>query len=217
MSKFAAVFGEGAGGIGDRVFGETEQAEAMGELRLLMPDFSIEEFLREDISETIAPAVLSAYLKGDVEGLRRTCRDAAFGVLQRSVMEREAQQLLMDPRILHISDPELEGIRFIGGTPTPVVSFEAHQLNCVRSKQTAAVVEGSEDDIRAVYYLLALQPVEASEAEEADAGGADADAPEGGEAGAGEEGGAKGATPDEAEPLRWQVTELAVRGMQSVY
>jgi len=111
MGKFAAVFGEGAGGLGDRIFGETEQAEAMRELRILMPDFSIDEFLAHDISTTLAPDVLGAYLKGDVEALRRTCRDAAFGVLQRSVMEREAQQLMMDQRILHMSDPELEGIR----------------------------------------------------------------------------------------------------------
>lgn len=219
MSKFAAVFGEGAGGLGDRIFGETEQAEAMSELRLLMPDFAIDEFLREDISRTLAPEVLRAYLRGDVEALRRTCRDAAFGVLQRSVMEREAQQLLMDQRILHISDPELEGVRFIHGVPTPVVSFEAHQLNCVRIKQTQAIVEVSEDDIRAVHYLWALQPTEADDAEaEAGAEATAADDAEGAGAEGEQGGGAKGgAQPDEPEPPRWQVTELAVRGMQPVY
>ena len=55
---------------------------------------------------------------------------------------------------------ELEAIRIIGGNPTPVISFEAHQLHCVRDLK-GKVVEGDEDDIRAVYYLFALQPFDA--------------------------------------------------------
>ena len=156
----------------------------MRELRLLIPDFNMEEFLQNDISSNLAPSVLGAYLKGDVEALRKTCRDAAYGSLHKSCMEREAHQLVMEPRILHISEPELEMVRFIGGFPTPVISFEAHQINCVRNKLTRAVVEGSEDDIRAVHYLFALQINESE---------------------------------DVPREERWQVTELAVRGMQEVY
>ena len=37
-----------------------------------------------------------------------------YGLLHKSVMEREAAQLLMDPRVLHLSEPELETIRFVG-------------------------------------------------------------------------------------------------------
>ena len=58
-----------------------------------------------------------------------------------------------------MQEPELEGIRIIGGMPTPVVSFEIHQLHCIRSRLTASIVEGDEDDIRAVHYLWALQVV----------------------------------------------------------
>ena len=137
----------------------------------------------EDAS-ALAPQVLKAYLEGDVEGLRKTTRHTAYGALHRTVLERQAQNLVMDPRVLHMSDPELETIRILEGEPTPVISFEAHQINCVRSKLTNKIVEGNEDDICAVHYLLALQPTEIEDA-----------------------------------PLneRWQVTELAVRGMQSVY
>ena len=49
-----------------------------------------------------------------------------------------------------------------------MISFEAHQLNCVRSKLTNAVVEGDEDDIRAVHYLFALQLNESAEAPRAE-------------------------------------------------
>lgn len=30
----------------------------------------------------------------------------------------------MDERLLYLSDPEIESVRFIGGIPTPVISFE---------------------------------------------------------------------------------------------
>jgi len=56
----------------------------------------------------------------------------------------------MDERLLYLSDPEIESVRILEGVPTPVISFEAHQLNCVRSKTTGKIVEGDEDDIRAV-------------------------------------------------------------------
>ena len=106
------------------------------------------------------PQVIGAYLKGDDAVLRTACREQAYALLHASVMERQARQLKMDPRILHMSDPEIVGYRIIGGNPTPVVSFEAHQLHCVRDLK-GKVVEGDEDDIRAVYYLFALQPFDA--------------------------------------------------------
>ena len=31
-----------------------------------------------------------------------------------------------------------------------MVSFETHQLHCIRSRATASIVEGDEDDIRSV-------------------------------------------------------------------
>jgi hypothetical protein len=30
----------------------------------------------------------------------------------------------MDERLLYLSDPEIESVRFIAGIPTPVISFE---------------------------------------------------------------------------------------------
>jgi len=163
FSRFFGVAGDAAGGFGDRVLGETEQAEAVRELKEIVPDFSIDDFLNNDV-KIIVPQVLNAYLKGNVDELRRTCRDAAFGMLHRSVLDREAASLQIDPRLLHVSDPDIETIRFVGGQPTAVVSFESHQLHCVRNKATAAIVEGGEDEIRAVHYLFALQLNEDAEA-----------------------------------------------------
>jgi len=184
FNRFFGVAGDAAGGVGDRVFGmvgETEQAEALAELRELMPEWNQDQFLQM-CHEEIVPTVINAYLKGNMEVLRSATRDQAYAQLNALCMEREARQMVMDPRILHMSDMELEAVRIIGGLPTPVISFELHQLHCIRSSLTHAVVEGSEDDIRAVHYLFALQPNEEAESEH-----------------------------------KWQVTEMAVRGMLQVY
>jgi len=173
--------GDAAGGIGDRVFGETEQAEAMAELRTMMPEYSQEEFLSM-ISKDMGPEIIGAFLKGDIEPIRAQTRDQAFATLQASVTDRITRQLRMDPRILYMSPPELEGMRIIGGMPTVIVSFETHQIYCMRNASTGAIAEGDEDDIRSFHYLWALQPNEQSDAEH-----------------------------------KWQVTELAVRGVMSVY
>lgn len=240
FSKFKGAFGAAAdasGGVGDRVdgiFGETEQAEAMRELRLLMPDFRQDEFLKH-VGEELGPVVIGAYLSGDAELLRANCREQAYATLHASIIDRTSRQLVMDARVLYISEPELEGIRIIGGMPTPIVSFETHQLNCIKDL-AGKVVEGDEDDIRAVHYLWALQPWEepmvdpAAEAKAAKAApkeekakAAASEAPAG-EAKEGAEGEAKedsdGEAAEEEEEVPkppWQVTELAVRGMQSIF
>ena len=153
----------------------------MRELRELMPDFNQEEFLQM-IRKELGPSVIGAYLKGDSDVLRATCREQAYATLQASIVDRQSRQMRMDPRILHMSESELEGIRIIGGRPTPIVSFETHQVYCLRSGMSNKVVEGDEDDIRSFHYLWALQPNEQSDSDE-----------------------------------KWQVTELAVRGVMEVY
>jgi import inner membrane translocase subunit TIM44 len=94
FGRFGAVFGDAAGGVGDRIFGETEQAEALRELREIMPDFDMDTFLATEVVQK-QKEVLGAYLRGDMEALRRTCRDAAYGALHKSVMERQAHQLMV--------------------------------------------------------------------------------------------------------------------------
>lgn len=96
FGRFGAVFGDAAGGVGDRIFGETEQAEALRELREIMPDFDMDTFLATEVVQK-QKDVLGAYLRGDMEALRRTCRDAAYGALHKSVMERQAHQLKVRP------------------------------------------------------------------------------------------------------------------------
>ena len=146
---------DGAGGSVGDFFGETEQAEALALLREQRPDFKQEAFL-EHIYDDLGPQVIAAYLKGDLDVLREHTRDQAFAILNSSVQERITRQVRMDERILHFSEPELESIKIINGLPTVIVSFETHQLYCIRNAM-GKVEEGDEDDIRAFHYLWALQ------------------------------------------------------------
>ena len=174
----------GVGDAADRVgdfFGETEQAEALGMLREQDPYWRQEAFLTH-IHEDLGPEIIGAYLKGDLDVLRANCRDQAYAILSSSVHERQTRQLRMDPRVLFMSEPELESVRIINGQPTIIVSFETHQLYCIRSALTNKVEEGDEDDIRAFHYLWALQLNEESDAKE-----------------------------------KWQITELAIRGVLQTY
>ena len=174
---------DGAGEIGDRfggILGETEQAEALTLLRESHPTWQQEAFI-EEIESELGPLVIGAYLGGDLDVLRATCRDQAYALLSSSVNERKAQQIVMDPRLLYMSEVELESVRIIGGLPTVIVAFHTHQLYCLRDFK-GKVVEGDEDDIRAFHYLWAVQPNEQSDAEQ-----------------------------------KWQVSELAIRGVMQTY
>lgn len=76
--------------------------DAWPQLKEMMPEFRQEAFV-EHIAENLAPAVVTAYLKGDLDTLRATCREQAYAMLASSVNERITTQLLMDQRILHMS------------------------------------------------------------------------------------------------------------------
>ena len=155
---------DGASEIGDRfggILGETEQAEALALLRESHPGWSQEDFIAE-IENELGPQIIGAYLKGDLDVLRESTRDQAYALLSSSVNERKERQILMDPRMLYMSEVELESVRIIGGYPTIIVAFHTHQLYCLRDFK-GKVVEGDEDDIRAFHYLWAIQPNEDKE------------------------------------------------------
>lgn len=184
-----SVAGGAASGITDRVLGETETAEALTILVERDPDFRQDEFLHH-VEKVIIPDVIGAYLAGDLRTLRRWCRDQGFATLHGNVQARIAQQLFMDRRILDVSGVELVGMRMVNEDPTAVVQFQTQQINCTRDAK-GAVVEGAEDDIRAVYYAFALQqhlPEEAEKSLESDY------------------------TDMRPSVDRWVVTEIAIRG-----
>ncbi|KAK4527454.1 hypothetical protein GAYE_SCF40G5376 [Galdieria yellowstonensis] len=140
--------------IYDRLFGETEMGQVIREIRQVDPQFTLSEFVRQIERET-APRILNAYLRGDRETLRELCTEDAFRALSASIREREAAGLVMDPNILDISQVEVMTGKFLQGFPVMIVSFAAQQINCIRNLSNK-VIEGSEDDIRAVHYIWAM-------------------------------------------------------------
>ena len=86
------------------------------------------------------------------------CGEAAFHAVNASVKERRKNQVELDSSVL--AGPyeiELKGAKPGDGlTPSFVYTFVAQQINCLRSQKTGEVVEGKIDDIRNVYYAIAI-------------------------------------------------------------
>ena len=137
------------------LFTETEQAEAYRAIRRRQPEFNINGFLAEVRRDV--PAVLGAYLKGDLEALRGT--NISPEMLERmggQMRVWQSEQQFVDPRILHLSELELVEVRMMDGDPLVVLQFSCQQINCVRNER-GEIVDGAEDDIQAVHYLWAMQ------------------------------------------------------------
>jgi len=138
----------------DRFFAENEMAQVIKEIQIDNKDFRISEFLRE-MEFKVIPKILSAYLRCDEKVLKEHCTEDAYRMLLASIKERATEGVEMDPSILNIDDVELTAARFLEDEPVLIISFAAQQINCLRDKN-GNIVEGKEDDIRAVYYLWAM-------------------------------------------------------------
>lgn len=138
----------------DRVFAENEMGMVVREIREEDPNFRISEFL-EHVESDLIPSILGAYLRGDRSTLSSTCTQDAYAMLNASIRERETEGIVMDTNVLDIGDVELTAARLLEDSPVLIVTFYVHQVNCVRDT-AGQVVEGREDDIRAVYYAWAL-------------------------------------------------------------
>ncbi|KAJ8901180.1 hypothetical protein NDN08_007030 [Rhodosorus marinus] len=137
-----------------RLFSETEMGSVLREIREKDEEFRIYDFIKE-MEEDYIPKILSAYLSSDLEKLKELCTDEAVEVLTASIKEQQKEGIQMDPSILDIGEVELTTAKFLQDDPVLIISFSAQQINCVRNK-AGDVIEGSENDIRAVYYVWAL-------------------------------------------------------------
>lgn len=140
--------------IYDNVFAENEMAMVIREIRQEDDNFTISEFLREVEAQHI-PIILSAYLAADRDKLKKLCTEEAYQMLNASIREREHANVTIDTNILAINDVELTAGKLLEDAPVLIVSFSTQQINCLRDP-AGNVVEGKEDDIRAVYYVWAF-------------------------------------------------------------
>ncbi|KAK8711653.1 hypothetical protein V6N13_146928 [Hibiscus sabdariffa] len=146
--------------MNESIFQETDAATSYKEIRRQDPSFSLPEFVAE-VQEAVRP-VLNAYIKGDVETLKKYCSPE---VIDRCKAEHTAYQshgIFFDNKILHISDVEVRETKMMGTSPIIIVAFQTQQIHCVRDRE-GKITEGGKDTIHTVYYAWAMQQVDVEE------------------------------------------------------
>ncbi|CAK9086492.1 Mitochondrial import inner membrane translocase subunit tim44 [Durusdinium trenchii] len=140
----------------DRVFGETEIAASIREMKELDYTFRLEEFA-EDLEYIVAPHIIKSYLEGDEEALQKHCGEACFSTVNAGIKERKKQQMSLDSKILAgPREVELKGAKLMEqGAPCFIWTFNMQQVNCLRDSD-GEIIEGAVDDIRTVCYAMAV-------------------------------------------------------------
>ena len=99
----------------DRVFGETEIAQSIREMKDEDPKFRIAEF-GDEVEHIIAPSVIQAYLDGEDEWLKLHCGEAAFAAVNASIKERKKMKVVLDRDMLQPPrEVELKGAKPVDG------------------------------------------------------------------------------------------------------
>ncbi|WJX49460.1 hypothetical protein P8452_35894 [Trifolium repens] len=143
--------------LNDTIFQETDSALTYKEIRQRDPSFSLPEFVGE-VQEAIKP-VLNAYIKGDVETLKKYC---CSQLIERCNAEHNAYKsngIFFDNKILHISDLEVRESKMLESSPVIIAVFQTQQIYCVRDRN-GEITEGGKDTIHTVFYLWALQQMD---------------------------------------------------------
>jgi len=140
----------------DRMFGESEIAASIREMKDNDPSFFLEDFA-EEIEEIVAPHIVQNYLDGNSAQLELQCGEAAFAAVNASIKARKDSKMTLDTNILALPrEVELKGAqRQDKGPPCFIWTFNTQQVNCLRDKD-GEIIEGAVDDIRTVYYAMAV-------------------------------------------------------------
>jgi import inner membrane translocase subunit TIM44 len=140
----------------DRLFGESEIAASLREMKEIDYSFNLEEFA-EDMEYIIAPHIIRSYLEGDQDALQNHCGETAFAAVNAGIKARIQQKLTLDTAILDgPKELELKGAtRMEKGPPCFIWMFNMQQINCLKDKD-GEIVEGAVDDIRTVHYAMAV-------------------------------------------------------------
>lgn len=146
--------------IADRfaaLFSETETARAMREISARDPSFHIEQFIKF-VTEHAVPEILDALLTGDMVALRTWCSEAMLNVLKANFeaqLKTAGAGARLEGRILDMRHIELVTAKLLDETPITVFSFNTQQISYIRGA-TGQIIEGAEDRIENVLYVMAL-------------------------------------------------------------
>ncbi|XWS76256.1 hypothetical protein CRYUN_Cryun01aG0159700 [Craigia yunnanensis] len=146
--------------MNESIFQETDAAASYKEIRRRDPSFSLTEFVTE-VQEAVRP-VLNAYIKGDVETLKKYCSPEVIDRCKAEHTAYRSHGIFFDNKILHVSDVEVRETKMMGTSPIIIVAFQTQQIYCVRDRE-GKITEGGKDTIHTVYYAWAMQQVDVEE------------------------------------------------------
>ncbi|SBT35344.1 mitochondrial import inner membrane translocase subunit TIM44, putative (TIM44) [Plasmodium ovale wallikeri] len=138
-----------------KLFGETELAAALREMKMHDKNFKLSELMYL-FEYVISKHIVESYLIGDEETLRLHCGQSAFNSLNASITERKKKKVFLDTNVLIYKNHELKGAqRMEESSPWFIFTFHTQQINCLKNKNDE-IIEGKIDDIREVVYTIAL-------------------------------------------------------------
>lgn len=143
----------------DTVTAESEVTVAVRELRILDPEFELEEW-RQDVMEHTLPQIMRWFLEGKINQLKPWLGEGVFKRIASEITARKQEGVQIDTHVLGIMNSEILAIEkdeVEKGSPIILLHFMCQQINCVRKKSDGTIVEGSEDDIKANSYVAAFQ------------------------------------------------------------
>jgi import inner membrane translocase subunit TIM44 len=143
----------------DTLTAESEVTRAVKELRVLDPDFELEDWQRDVVEHTL-PQIMKWFLEGRINQLKPWLGESVFKRIAAEITARQQEGVQIDTHVLGIMNSEILAIEpdeVEKGSPIILLHFMCQQINCVKKKADGTVVEGSEDDIRANSYVAAFQ------------------------------------------------------------
>lgn len=138
------------------MFAESDHGRGMTTMLALDPGFNEADFV-EEMTEEIVPNLVTAFLRGDRKMLEHLCTPSGLMGMKPVLKQREAEGVHADPTVLSVDSVDLYTMRQeAGNTPIAVATCQVQQIHCIRNA-AGEVVEGSEDTVKQVTYMLAMQ------------------------------------------------------------
>ena len=111
----------------------------------------------QDMVDHIVPTVVKAYLNADRATLDFWLSEDAFARTNAALKARDVANLIVDPTLLEVSSCEVVSTKVPErGEPMIICQVMCQQINCTRNRE-GEIVEGSENEIRAVIYAFVMQ------------------------------------------------------------
>ncbi|XP_068740288.1 mitochondrial import inner membrane translocase subunit TIM44-like [Montipora capricornis] len=136
------------------VFSQSDTAKTLAEISRIDPQFNKDSFLKECEFEII-PAVLEAFLRGDLEILKDWCYEPAYNILAAQIEQTRQLGQRLEAKILDVRDVDVAMAKIMEQGPVLVLTFMVQQIMILRDA-VGNVIEGGEDNIENVSYVWAL-------------------------------------------------------------